>query len=239
MALAHILAELRDDHGLDPADGLQLVSPRTLVRRPVDPTMALLIVPDDPGVGSAAAALSDPCRLRIRVACGTGCAGVPAHTAARPGRPWRGRRRPAAPAVSRGASRGRPGRRAGYHGGCHHGDRSGKRRPRAGAAGRPDERGQPMGAALAGGPAAGARRLSLGPRAGPPDAAAVPAGGGVRGLRRAGRGARPEARRGAGRPAAPDRAPRGVRRGGGHLRPVGCPAVDHDQDRASASPRVR
>ena len=48
-----------------------------------------------------------------------------------------------------------------------------------------------------------------------------------------------EARRGARRPAAPDRAPRPVRRRGGHLRPVRRPAVDHDQDRAPTPARVR
>jgi ATP diphosphatase len=47
MSLDHILSELRDRHGLGPADGLQIVSFRTLTRRPVDPTMGLVIVPDD------------------------------------------------------------------------------------------------------------------------------------------------------------------------------------------------
>ena len=64
MSLDHILAEVRDTHGLDPADGLQLVALRALMRRPVDPTMALVILPDDPGapdrVPPAAPSPTDP-----------------------------------------------------------------------------------------------------------------------------------------------------------------------------------
>ncbi len=42
-----ILDELRELDGSVVADGLQVVSVRALVRRPVDPTMTLVIVPDD------------------------------------------------------------------------------------------------------------------------------------------------------------------------------------------------
>jgi len=46
MSLDRILTQLRDTHGLGPADGLQLVTLRALMRRPVDPTMALVILPN-------------------------------------------------------------------------------------------------------------------------------------------------------------------------------------------------
>ena len=59
------------------------------------------------------------------------------------------------------------------------------------------QRGQPVRHAWLVGPAPPARRLSLGPRAGPPDAAAVPARGDLRGLRRARGRLDAEARRGA------------------------------------------
>jgi ATP diphosphatase len=49
MSLDHVLTELRGTHDLGPADGLQVVSLSALLRRPVDPTMALVILPDDPG----------------------------------------------------------------------------------------------------------------------------------------------------------------------------------------------
>lgn len=43
-----ILDELAERAGSGPASGLSVVSVSALVRRPVDPTMALLILPDDP-----------------------------------------------------------------------------------------------------------------------------------------------------------------------------------------------
>jgi MazG family protein len=47
MALDLILAELSDRTGAGPATGLSVVSVSGLLRRPVDPTMALVIIPDD------------------------------------------------------------------------------------------------------------------------------------------------------------------------------------------------
>jgi tetrapyrrole methylase family protein / MazG family protein len=54
-----LLGEVRDKYGVGPRDGLQLVSLSALSRRPVDPTMALVVVPDDPGA-PAPAATTDP-----------------------------------------------------------------------------------------------------------------------------------------------------------------------------------
>ncbi|MCY7418351.1 MAG: nucleoside triphosphate pyrophosphohydrolase [Chloroflexi bacterium] len=48
-SLDTILRELRETYGLDAADGVQLVSVEALTRRPIDPTMALVILPDEPG----------------------------------------------------------------------------------------------------------------------------------------------------------------------------------------------
>ncbi len=58
MTLEHIVAELRDVHGLTPAQGISVVSRHALLRRPIDPTMALVIVPDEPGQAPPAAAPS-------------------------------------------------------------------------------------------------------------------------------------------------------------------------------------
>ena len=82
-------------------------------------------------------------------------------------------------------------------------------------------------------------RLPLGSRADPRVAAHQPAGGGIRGLRRArGRG-HPGARRGARRPLAPGRAPRAAGGGGGRLRPLRRAGGNREQDRPAPSPRVR
>lgn len=50
-SLDTLLRELRAAVGLDAADGVQLVSVEALTRRPIDPTMALVILPDEPGRG--------------------------------------------------------------------------------------------------------------------------------------------------------------------------------------------
>jgi MazG family protein len=47
MALDLILAELAERTGSGPADGLSVVTLAAFVRRPVDPTMALVLLPDD------------------------------------------------------------------------------------------------------------------------------------------------------------------------------------------------
>jgi ATP diphosphatase len=47
MALDLILAELAERTGQGPATGVCVVSVRALLRRPVDPTMSLVIIPDD------------------------------------------------------------------------------------------------------------------------------------------------------------------------------------------------
>jgi MazG family protein len=48
MALDPILAELAERTGSGPASGVSVVTVTALVRRPVDPTMAIVILPDDP-----------------------------------------------------------------------------------------------------------------------------------------------------------------------------------------------
>jgi MazG family protein len=47
MAVDLLLGELADRTGAGPATGVSVVSVSSLVRRPVDPTMALVIIPDD------------------------------------------------------------------------------------------------------------------------------------------------------------------------------------------------
>jgi MazG family protein len=46
-AFDDLIRELRDGYDLDPGSGLQLVTPSALLRRPVDPTMMLVILPGD------------------------------------------------------------------------------------------------------------------------------------------------------------------------------------------------
>ena len=70
-------------------------------------------------------------------------------------------------------------------------------------------------------------------------AAAAPARGGLRGLRRARARRDAGAGRGAGRPVAPDRAPRAARGRGGRLRPGGRPARRSAPRSCAATPRVR
>lgn len=59
MPLDLLLAELTERTGDGPATGVSVVSLTALVRRPVDPTMALVIVPDDPA-GPAPTPSDDP-----------------------------------------------------------------------------------------------------------------------------------------------------------------------------------
>jgi MazG family protein len=54
-SLERLMAELRDAHGVDPDAGIQVVTSRALLRRPVDPTMALVIVPVDGEPGGSQA----------------------------------------------------------------------------------------------------------------------------------------------------------------------------------------
>src|SRR4051812_6288750 len=64
-SLELILGELPDAYGLDAADGVQLVTVDALTRRPIDPTMALVVLPARPGDaarphGPAAPSPADP-----------------------------------------------------------------------------------------------------------------------------------------------------------------------------------
>jgi MazG family protein len=63
-----LLRELHDRHRLDAGSGLQLVTPGALLRRPVDPTMALVILPGDAHAdGDASQGATSPAELDASV----------------------------------------------------------------------------------------------------------------------------------------------------------------------------
>ncbi len=228
--------ELLARAGTDPADGLQVVALDRLAARPFDPGVALLLLPAAPGRRARPLPAREPPPLEAAPARRS--PGAP--DAALPGRHGHGADPvallqrlypPDHPVLSATGDRtvGTAGR-----------GRAGRRGPRLlpPLAGRPQRRRRLL-AALARPPAAPAGRLPLGPRAGPPDASAVPARGDLRGLRRPGGRLDPGAGGGARRPAPADRAARPVRRGGRRLRPGRRAGGRDQQDHPPPPARLR
>lgn len=76
MQVPELIEELRSRFGVRPIDGLQLLTVTGLLRRPFDPGMALVLLPDDSGsnLSTAADEAFDPRLLPGRAAQATTCA---------------------------------------------------------------------------------------------------------------------------------------------------------------------